>query len=145
MLRRILTAAVLIPVVVALIWWGPPLAVAAAGTIVVLLAMHEFFSLGDRMGLRAYRRWTMLCTVGLFYAQWMAGLQNRASNPEVETVPHASAPFSSIEFVAIVFVLGAVVIGVVNRQAIADILPAMAMSAAGLVFVPFPFSYLIRV
>src|ERR1700733_359312 len=145
MLRRILTAALLIPIVVFIVMLGPWLLVAATATAVLLLAMHEFFNLGDRMGLRAYRRWTMLCTVGLMYAQWVAGLQNRASNPEVETVPHASAPFSSIEFVAIVFVLGAVVIGVVNRQAIADILPAMAMSAAGLVFVAFPFSYLIRV
>jgi CDP-diglyceride synthetase len=107
--------------------------------------MHEFFNLGDRMGLRAYRRWTMLCTIGLMYAQWVAGLDNGAVTSQVETVLHASGPFSSIEFVAIVFVFGVVIIGVVNRQAIADILPAMAMSAAGFVFVAFPFSYLIRV
>jgi CDP-diglyceride synthetase len=124
---------------------GPWLLVAGTATVVLLLAMHEFFNLGDRMGLRAYRRWTMLCTIGLMYAQWVAGLANREVTSQVETVLHASGPFSSIEFVAIVFVFGVVIIGVVNRQAIADILPAMAMSAAGFVFIAFPFSYLIRV
>ena len=145
MLRRILTAAVLIPIVVLVVLRGPWLLVAATATLVVLLAMHEFFNLGDRMGLRAYRRWTMLCTVGLMYAQWVNGLEIRAGTSEVELVRHASGPFSSLEFVAIVFVFGAIVIGVVGRQAIADILPAMAMSAAGLVFIAFPFSYLIRI
>jgi phosphatidate cytidylyltransferase len=145
MLRRILTAAVLIPIVVLIVMRGPWLLVAGTATVVLLLAMHEFFNLGDRMGLRAYRRWTMLCTIGLMYAQWVAGLANREVTSQVETVLHASGPFSSIEFVAIVFVFGVVIIGVVNRQAIADILPAMAMSAAGFVFIAFPFSYLIRV
>jgi phosphatidate cytidylyltransferase len=145
MLRRILTAAVLIPIVVLIVMRGPWLLVAGTATVVLLLAMHEFFNLGDRMGLRAYRRWTMLCTIGLMYAQWVAGLADREVTSQVETVLHASGPFSSIEFVAIVFVFGVVIIGVVNRQAIADILPAMAMSAAGFVFIAFPFSYLIRV
>jgi phosphatidate cytidylyltransferase len=146
MLRRILTAAVLIPVVVALIWWGPPLAVAAAGTIVVLLAMHEFFSLGDRMGLRAYRRWTMLCTVGLFYAQWMKGLEiHRAVGSDGELIGHAANAFSSVEFVIIIFVFGAAMIGIFSRQAVADILPAIAMSSAAIAFIAFPFSYLLRI
>src|ERR1700691_2787517 len=131
MLRRILTAAVLIPVVVLIVMRGPWLLVAGTATVVLLLAMHEFFNLGDRMGLRAYRRWTMLCTIGLMYAQWVAGLENGAVTSQVETVLRSLGSFSSIEFVAILFVLGVVTIGVVNRQAIADILPAMAMSAAG--------------
>src|SRR5271168_1190899 len=145
MLRRILTAAVLIPVVVALIWWAPPLAVAAAGAIVVLLAMHEFFALGDRMGLRAYHRWTMFCTVGLIYAQWMKGSEiHRAIGTDGELITHAAA-FSSIEFVAIIFVFGAAMIGIFSRQAVAEILPALAMSSAAIAFIAFPFSYLIRI
>ena len=146
MLRRILTAAVLIPVVVALIWWGPPLAVAAAGAIVALLAMHEFFALGDRMGLRAYRRWTMLCTVGLMYAQWMKGLEiHHYAGSDGDLVAHAAGAFSSVEFVAIIFVFGAAMIGIFSRQAVADILPAIAMSSAAIAFIAFPFSYLIRI
>jgi phosphatidate cytidylyltransferase len=87
----------------------------------------------------------MLCAVGVMYAQWVTGLEIRAGSSEVELVRHASGPFSSLEFVAIVFVFGAIVIGVISRQAIADILPAMAISAAGLMFIAFPFSYLIRI
>src|SRR3984885_603761 len=146
MLRRILTAAVLIPLVVALIWWAPPLAVAAAGAIVVLLAMHEFFALGDRMGLRAYRRWTMLCTVGLIYAQWMKGLEiHHAVGSDGDLIAHAAGAFSSVEFVAIIFVFGAAMIGIFTRQAVADILPALAMSSAAVAFIAFPFSYLLRI
>lgn len=146
MLRRIITAAVLIPVVVALIWWGPPLAVAAAGTIVALLAMNEFFGLGDRMGLRAYRRWTMLCTIGLIYAQWVKGMEIRhVVGSDGELIGHAANAFSSIEFVALIFVFGAAMIGIFSRQAVAEILPALAISSAALAFIAFPFSYLIRI
>src|ERR1700690_2996242 len=124
MLRRILTAAVLIPVVVALIWWGPPLAVAAAGAIVALLAMHEFFALGDRMGLRAYRRWTMLCTVGLIYAQWMKGLEiHHYVGSAGALLAHGAGPFSSVNFVAIIFVFRAPILGISRSQPVEDILP----------------------
>lgn len=146
MLRRVLTAAVLIPIVVALIWWAPLLAVAAAGTVVLLLAMHEFFALGDRMGLRAYRSWTMLCTIALVYAQWMKGLEVRnAVGPGADLVRNAAAAFSSIEFVAIVFVFGAAMIAVFSRQGVAEIVPSIAVSSAALVFIALPFSYLIRI
>ena len=146
MLRRILTAVVLIPAVVAIIWWAPPLVVAAVGTVVLLLAIREFFALGDRMGLRAYRGWTMLCTVALVYAQWMKGMEVRnAVGFEAELVRNSVGTFSSLEFVAIVFVFGAAMIAVFSRQAIAEIVPALAMSSAALMFIAFPFSYLIRI
>jgi len=144
MLRRILTAGVLIPVVVIVVLRGPWLLVAGTATLVVLLAMYEFFELGDRMGLRAYRRWTMVCAVGLMYTQWLRGLETSANGSDVEFLRHAAGPFTSLEFVAIVFVFGAASIGVISREAIADILPGMAVSAAGLTFIAFPFSYLVR-
>ncbi len=145
MLRRILTAVVLIPIVVLVVLRGPGLLVAGTATLIVILAMNEFFDLGDRMGLRAYRRWTMLCAVGLMFAQWMRGLEIHATSADAELVRHASGPFASLEFVAILFVFGLVAIGLASRQAIADILPAMAMSTAGMMFVAFPFSYLVRI
>jgi phosphatidate cytidylyltransferase len=145
MLRRILTAAVLIPIVVLLILWGPALAVTAVATIVLLLALHEFFDLGDRMGLRGYRRWTMLCTIGLMWAQWLQGLELRSGfGSELEVIRHSANAFASPEFIFGVFLFGAAAIGVISRQAIADILPAMSVSAAALVFLAFPFSYLVR-
>lgn len=145
MLRRILTAAVLIPLVVALVLWGPALAVTALATIILLLALNEFFDLGDRMGLHGYRRWTMLCTIGLMWAQWMQGLEVRSGfGSEIEVVKNSVSAFSSPEFILGVFLFGAAAIGVISRQAIADILPAMSVSAAGMIFLALPFSYLVR-
>src|ERR1700689_5570570 len=74
MLLRIFTAVVLIPVVVALVWWGPPALLAALAGIVAILAPVEFFELGNRVGMRAYQKWTLVCVAGLFYAQYSQGL-----------------------------------------------------------------------
>ena len=52
---RIATAAVLIPVVVAVVWWGSTGLVTALAGLVTLLALHEFFALGERIGLHGYR------------------------------------------------------------------------------------------
>ncbi|MFZ0736633.1 MAG: phosphatidate cytidylyltransferase [Candidatus Acidiferrales bacterium] len=145
MLKRILTAAALIPVVVLLIWWGPALLVSGVAAVVLLFALHEFFDLGDRAGLRAYRRWTMLCAVGLMWAQYMQGLEVHSVGSDVELIRHAASVFSSIEFVTTIFIFGAALIGIASRQAIADILPALAVSSAGFLFVAFPFSYLVRI
>ena len=69
---RVLTAAILIPAVVALVWWGPPSVIAAMGGVVALLALVEFFSLGEHLSLHAYRAWTCICALGIFYQQWAA-------------------------------------------------------------------------
>ncbi|HXW18171.1 MAG TPA: phosphatidate cytidylyltransferase [Candidatus Acidoferrales bacterium] len=145
MLRRILTAVVLIPIVVLLVMRGPWLLIAATAALVVLLAMNEFFDLGERMSLRAYRRWSMLSAVGIVFVQWMRGLEIHQSRSDVELIRNAAGPFISFEFVAIVFVCGVVAIGLASRGAIADILPSVAISAAGLLFVAFPLSYLVRI
>ncbi len=42
------------------------------------------------------------------------------------------------------FVLGATLIGIFSRQAIAELLPAISSSSAALLFVALPFSYIIR-
>ena len=58
MLLRILTSVVLIPAVVALVWYGPYALVAALAAVVAILALRELFALGDRHGLRGFRKWT---------------------------------------------------------------------------------------
>src|ERR1700690_2572300 len=73
MALRILTALALIPIAVGVVWFGPaPLlaALAAGGAILELL---EFFELGERLGLHGFRKWTMACAAGLYYAQYVAG------------------------------------------------------------------------
>src|SRR5579862_5174652 len=75
MLVRILTGLVLIPVVVILVWWAPPAILTVAAAIVAVIALLEFFDLGERIGLHGFRTWTIFCTAALFYAQHSLGLE----------------------------------------------------------------------
>ena len=143
MLARILTGVILIPVVVALVWWGPPGLVTACAAGVAMLAMLEFFDLGERMGLQAFRYWTFAGAAGIFYAQYSAGL--------VEThkfaggsIIRGTGPEISIDAVLLIFIFGTAAIGLGTRRPLHDILPAMAASSAGLLFVALPFSYIVR-
>jgi phosphatidate cytidylyltransferase len=146
MLLRIVTAVVLIPAVVALVWWGPAPLLAAAAAIVALLALHEFFTLGERVGMRAFRNWTMLCAAGLFYAQYSAGMvETRPLSGGALLIRDATRGVVSAELVLLIFLFGSVSIGLATRRPLQDVLPAIAISSAGLLFVALPFSYLVRV
>ncbi len=145
MVKRLLTAAALIPIVVLLVWWGPPALIAALVALVVLLALWEFFRLAAQLGLRAYRRWTALCAIGLVYVQWAAGrVEMHPLGFGLEILRNAGSALVSVDGVLIVFLFGAAAIGLASRGPLADVLPAIAASAAGLLFVALPFSYLVR-
>lgn len=146
MIRRIVTAAILIPIVVALVYFGPSWLVAITAAAVVLIALFEFFKLTAQMGMRAFQTWTMICTAALFYAQWLAGtaqVHRLAAGTEIITNITA-ANYVSTGAVFLVFIFGVAVIGTASKMAIADVLPGIAASAAGLLFVALPFSYLVR-
>jgi phosphatidate cytidylyltransferase len=146
MLLRILTALVLIPIVVALVWWGPAWILAAVAALVSILALLEFFDLGERIAMRPFRKWTIVCAAGLFYSQYSLGLVETHSLAEgYSIVRSATGGVLSIEAVLLVFVFGAVVTGLTARWALHEVLPAMAISSAGLLFVALPFSYLVRI
>jgi len=143
MLARILTGVILIPVVIALVWWGPPALTAACAAGVSMLAMLEFFDLGERMGLGAFRYWTFACAAGIFYAQYSAGL--------IEThrfaggsIMRGTGPGISLEAVLLIFVYGTAAIGLGTRRPLRDVLPAIAAGSAGVLFVALPFSYIVR-
>jgi len=146
MLLRILTALVLIPIVVALVWWGPAWLLAAVAALIAILALLEFFDLGERIAMRPFRTWTVVCAAGLFYSQYSLGLVETHSLAEgYSIVRSAAGGVLSIEAVLLVFVFGAVVTGLTTRWALHEVLPAMAISSAGLLFVALPFSYLVRI
>jgi phosphatidate cytidylyltransferase len=146
MLLRILTAAVLIPVVVAVVWWGPPLLLAAVAAGVALIALHEFFTLGERMGMHAFRNWTMLCAAGIFYAQYAAGMvETRSLGGGDLLIRDAARGAVSVELVFLIFVFGAAGIGLATRRPLHDVLPSIGVSSAGMLFVALPFSYLVRI
>ena len=146
MVLRILTALVLIPIVVALVWWGPAWLLAAVAALIAILALLEFFDLGERIAMRPFRKWTVVCAAGLFYSQYSLGLVETHSLAEgYSIVRSAAGGVLSIEAVLLVFVFGAVVTGLTTRWALHEVLPAMAISSAGLLFVALPFSYLVRI
>lgn len=146
MLLRILTAVILIPAVVALVWYGPFALIAALAAVVALLALREFFALGDRHGLRAFRNWTYVCAALLFYAQYSAGLaETHALAGGLTLVRDFPGSLLTVEMVILIFFFGCVGIGIATRRPLPEILPAMAASAAGLVFLVFPFSFLVRI
>jgi phosphatidate cytidylyltransferase len=145
MLRRILTAVVLIPIVVALVWWGPAWLLAAVAAVIVILALVEFFDLGERMGMRAFRKWTFLCAAALVYAQYSQGLvETHVFGEGLSIVRNAAGGVLSIDAVLLIFVFGAAGIGLATRWALHEVLPAIAISSAGLLFIVLPFSYLVR-
>lgn len=142
---RILTATILIPAVIALVWWGSTLLVAAIGATVVVLALLEFFSLGERAGLKGYRFWTCACAVLIVFQQWQTSQFERTPLTRDIVMLHQSPVFSaSLEMVLLFFVFGAGAIAVFSNLPLADVLPDLGISAAALLFVALPFTAAVR-
>src|SRR5258708_15687865 len=77
--KRVATAVVLIPLVVSLVLAGSTGLVAVAVALVILLAIFEYFSLGEAIGHRAYRLCTAFCAMMLVYVQYLAALDAQHS------------------------------------------------------------------
>lgn len=146
MLLRILSSAILIPLVVALVWWGPAAATAAAAALIAILALVEFFGLGSRLGLRAFPKWTIFSAALIFYSQYSVGMvETHPMAGGFSIVRDAAGGLLSLEAALLVFLFGCVSIGLFTRRPLQDVLPAMAISSAGLIFIALPFSYLVRI
>ena len=146
MLLRIATAAVLIPIVVALVWFGPPALLAALACVVAILALFEFFDIGDKVGLRAFKKWTYFSTALIFYSQYSVGLgETRSFTGGVSVVRNAVGGVLSLDASFLIFIFGCVALGLATRRPLLEVLPALAISAAGILFIALPFSYIVRV
>ncbi len=142
---RVLTAVVLIPIVVAVVWWGPTWLVAALTGLVTVLALLEFFALGEKIGMRGYRVWSCLCAVLFLLHQW--GVAERfgsdiGMNPFRHLSEFASS-FLPAELVIWLFVVGAASIAFASGRPLKEVLPAICISAAALLFVAMPLSFLV--
>ncbi len=144
---RILTAAILIPAVIAIVWFAPTFVVAVVAALVMLLALLEFFVIGEQAGLHGFRIWTGLCAIAMFYAQFLAASEKAitlGASEEVVRTP-ALQQFLSIEHILMIFVLGAAAIVLTSRQPVAESMGAISSSSAALLFIVFPLSTLIRI
>ena len=145
MLARFVTALVLVPIAVALVWYGPPALLAPIAAAVGILALAEFFKLGDRIGLRGFLDWTIVCAAGIFFVQYVAGLgeMHRFSSGNVLLLPFAGGIFS-LDLLLVIFLLGSAGIVLAMKRPLHEALPAIGISSAGLLFIALPFSYLVR-
>jgi len=142
---RIATAAVMMPAVVAVVLWGSTGLVTALAGLVTLLALLEFFALGERIGLHGYRIWTSICALAVLFQQWTATkAQSWTLGGNFRLTRSTTASELPLELVLFVFVLGAAAIIFLSHRPLTEALGDIGISAAGLLFVVLPFSALVR-
>jgi len=146
--KRVATAAVLIPFAVGLVLWGSTALLALATALVTLLALFEYFALGEAIGHRAYRFWTASCALLLIYVQWRA-----ASIPTYSLagglVAYRQSGWFPAELVSLegaffLFVIGIACIAIFTRRPLVETLSAAGISCSALILVAFPLSYAVR-
>jgi phosphatidate cytidylyltransferase len=146
--KRVATAAVLIPVVVGLVLWGSTIVVALVLALVMLLALFEYFALGDAMGHRAYRFWTATCALIILYLQWLTTAVRWGEFGGIVypawLVWLLHSFFPRAEDAVFLFVLGIAFITLATKRPIVEALPAAGISSSGLLLVAFPLTYAIR-
>lgn len=146
--KRVATAIVLIPFVVGVVLWGTTSMVSIAIALVMMLALFEFFALGEAIGHRAYRFWTATCALVLIYAQWRSAnvpAYKLAGNVTVYQNPRWMAgEFPSVEMVFFLFVMGIAALTLWTKRPLVEALPTGGMSSSGLILVAFPLTYAIR-
>jgi phosphatidate cytidylyltransferase len=140
---RVLTAAVLIPAVVAAVWWGPSWLIAGLAGAIAVLALLEFFALGEKIGFHAYRSWSCLAALGIFAQQWHTVQEDGI--PRIgDLLYQQRSPRVSAELVLFLFVVGLAVITLGSRRPLSEAFSSVSVSAAGLVVVVIPFSAVVR-
>jgi phosphatidate cytidylyltransferase len=147
-LTRVLTALVLIPVVVAIVLFTPTWAVALAVAVITVLALWEYFALGDAIGHRAYRLWTICSALALIYIQWNP-IPFRNPRQVVGFVLLGSDEFYKNEasksfLVFLAFVVGLAVLTLFARRPLVESLPSAGISSSGFLLVAFPLSFAVR-
>jgi phosphatidate cytidylyltransferase len=151
-LARILTAAVLIPVVLVIVLWGSTPLVTALAALILLLALLEFFAMGERVGLHGYRFWTAICSLGVLVLQlaatapgeiWRADARGLFFAPSTAEAQYLA--FERLVLLLVVFAIGAAFIAILGRRPITEALPSFGQGAAALLFVTLPFSFLVRI
>src|SRR5258706_5478981 len=134
--KRVATAVVLIPFVVGLVLWGSTAWVALVLALIIVLALFEYFALGDAIGHRAYRFWTATCAFLLVYVQWVAAIEpsyqlagglilHRVVGRFAVGVLGGSEAF-------FVFVIGVAVLTLWTERSLVGTLPAAGIRSGGL-------------
>ena len=155
--KRVLTALVLIPAVVGIVLFTPTWVVALATAGITVLALREYFALGDAIGHRAYRVWTIFCALlfvlvatnsrpAVFINLRPAGgsIQDPVWRPGiVHALRDRPELFHSPASVFFLFVIGLTCLVLWTRRPLVEVLPAAGISSSALLLVAFPLSFAI--
>lgn len=149
--KRVATALVLIPVVVGLVLFTSTAVVAVATAVITVLALWEYFALGEAIGHRAYRIWTIFCALNIVVQQ--SGYRGNplssfnvlagGSLPGSATIRVLTSLYSR-EVVLFVFILGLTVLTLFSKRALVESLPALGISSSALLVVAFPLSFAVH-
>jgi phosphatidate cytidylyltransferase len=150
---RILTALILIPVVVALVLFTSTTAVAVATALVTILALREYFALGEAIGHRAYRLWTIFCALLLIALQWrvlkpfaVLTIASQSAVVAASNSPalHRLSSLYSPTALFFLFILGLTALTLFTHRPLVESLPAAGVSSSALLLVAFPLSYAVK-
>jgi phosphatidate cytidylyltransferase len=146
--KRVATAVILIPVVVGLVLAAPPSWLAMVLALIVLLALFEYFALGEAIGHRAYRFWTAGCACLMVFVQYLAAMENEHLLGEGLSIHRVIARFAvptpSVSDTLFIFLIGIAVLTLGTRRPLVEALPAAGISSSGLLLVALPLTYAVR-
>jgi len=142
---RVLTALVLIPIVIAIVLFTPTWAVALATAVITILALREFFALGDAIGHRAYRLWTIFCALLFICGQWLGmNIQNLVTiaTPNVSVIGlQRDTLFLSLVSFLLIYIFGITALTLWTRRPLVESLPSAGVTSSALLLVAFPLSF----
>jgi phosphatidate cytidylyltransferase len=133
-----------------LVLYASTAVVALALAAVIVFAMIEYFALGDAIGHRAYRVWTLICGLLLVYVRWAE--LSVGSIRSVSLWIHSQLwvhdqnivlPGSrhGTDAILMVFVLGITALTLVTKRPLVESLAAAGISSSALLLVAFPLSF----
>jgi len=136
------------PIAIAIVLFTPTWAVAIVVAIVTVLALWEYFALGEAIGHRAYRFWTIFSALLLLFLQLTDCFNYLYIEPNYGTVvsigSHKLGFPPSISWALFTFILGLAVLTLFTRRPLVESLPSAGISSSGLLLVAFPLSFAVR-
>ena len=146
--KRVATAVVLIPAVVGLVLAARTAWVAVALSGVMLLALFEYYALGDAIGHRAYKVWTAFCACLLMYAQYLGAMEYAHAAGGAPAMHRVLRLFAiqgpTVADVLFVFLMGIAFVTLATRRPLVEALPSAGISSSALLLVALPLTYAVR-
>jgi phosphatidate cytidylyltransferase len=152
--KRIVTAVLLIPAVVAIVLFTSTAIVTIATALVTILALREYFALGDAIGHRAYRLWTIFCSIviilmqsssSILHLDYVFSKSSTSTSTLFEPLAERVPLLNSLPTVFFLFIVGITCLTLWTRRPLVETLPAAGISSSALLLISFPLSFAVKV